>query len=200
MPVDLRAEAFDPGDDPLEYKWDFGDGSPPQTGPDLRRVTHKYTSIAPVVVTLDVRDPDGLVATRKIPLGARGFNGTIGGTQNVGVNALPQEPDWPGVSTAVGPRYGANADGCLYTISFYDDATRTAINASFATEPGKGLETREYSFVSPIDGFGSMARTRQRDRQPGYREDARSLFLLQERWHAEPEQRQQRKYRRRHPR
>jgi len=44
----------------LQYRWDFGDGSPIATG---ARVEHTYTSVDDVTVTLTVQDASGVTAT-----------------------------------------------------------------------------------------------------------------------------------------
>ena len=53
------AVVTDPGNDPLVYVWNWGDGSPPESGLALSSVTHVFPSTGNYPVTLQVSDDSG---------------------------------------------------------------------------------------------------------------------------------------------
>jgi len=53
------AVVSDPGNDPLVYSWNWGDGSPPESGSSLDSVTHIFPSTGNYPVTLQVNDDSG---------------------------------------------------------------------------------------------------------------------------------------------
>ena len=55
--------SYDPDGFSMQYEWDFGDGSPPVVGTDLKSPTHSYTSNGVYTVTLTVTDMDGMSDT-----------------------------------------------------------------------------------------------------------------------------------------
>ena len=59
VPVRMFAWAWDPDGPIAEYSWDFGDGSPVQTGASLRDVTHQFATAGTRTVTVTVTDGDG---------------------------------------------------------------------------------------------------------------------------------------------
>jgi PKD repeat protein len=72
--VTFGASATDPGgaNDPLTYAWDFGDGSPAESGLNLVAHSHRYTDDKPntnndaYTVTVTVTDGDGGTTTRTL--------------------------------------------------------------------------------------------------------------------------------------
>ena len=66
-PARFFAEATDPGGDPLEYVWDFGDGGALERGGGLTEVLHAYDDDGDRVLTLTV-EGDGAHVTRRLPL------------------------------------------------------------------------------------------------------------------------------------
>lgn len=52
--------SYDPDGFSMTYEWDFGDGSPPVTGTDLKNPTHSYFTNGVYYVTLTVTDQDGM--------------------------------------------------------------------------------------------------------------------------------------------
>jgi PKD repeat protein len=65
------------------YTWNFGDGSPVQSGAGLRSVQHAYTSDGQRTVTLNVKNSSnstGTNATTKVTVGSGGNNGGGGTT------------------------------------------------------------------------------------------------------------------------
>ena len=59
----FSATAFDPGDDTLTYTWDFGDGSAPTEGQEVR---HTYANEGVYAVTLTVTDEAGGIASQTL--------------------------------------------------------------------------------------------------------------------------------------
>ena len=54
--IKLTGNATDPGSDTLVYSWNFGDGSPPETG---QTASHIYSTSGTYTATLTVADDDG---------------------------------------------------------------------------------------------------------------------------------------------
>lgn len=61
--VTLNASAVDPDSDPLEYRFDFGDGSPKTAWSSLRAVAATYAAAGHYRATVQVRDPSGSLAS-----------------------------------------------------------------------------------------------------------------------------------------
>jgi PKD repeat protein len=57
--VTFRARASDPGDDPLSYRWDFGDGTVLGPSEGLEVARHAYERAGSYALTLTVDDGDG---------------------------------------------------------------------------------------------------------------------------------------------
>ena len=57
--LSFTAEASEPGNDLITYAWDFGDGSPIQSGIDLQRVQHVYAEDGRYTLVLTATDADG---------------------------------------------------------------------------------------------------------------------------------------------
>ncbi|KAA5539564.1 PKD domain-containing protein [Roseiconus nitratireducens] len=57
--ITMSAAATDPGQDPLTYLWDFGDGTPPVSDVDLTDPIHTFADNGTYVVMLTVTDGDG---------------------------------------------------------------------------------------------------------------------------------------------
>jgi ABC-type transport system substrate-binding protein/PKD repeat protein len=62
--IAFEADAYDPEDNPLEYTWDFGDG----TGADGQSVTHRFPAAGLYEVTLSVTDNIIGTGTRPVTL------------------------------------------------------------------------------------------------------------------------------------
>ncbi|NVJ60993.1 MAG: PKD domain-containing protein [Gammaproteobacteria bacterium] len=60
--IEIAASASDPDDDPLEYRWDFGDGNT-TTWVSSPTVQHQYLSAGNFILTLQVRDSAQLVTS-----------------------------------------------------------------------------------------------------------------------------------------
>ncbi|NNL47589.1 MAG: DUF4038 domain-containing protein, partial [Acidimicrobiia bacterium] len=83
LQVTFPGAADDPENDPLTYEWDFGDGSPTETGSS---VSHTYTNVGTYQARLSVSDPtrttlsdpiDISVGTIPIPTIAEPIDGTL---------------------------------------------------------------------------------------------------------------------------
>ncbi len=72
--LSFQGVATDPGGDPLTYAWDWGDGSPPESGSALSSHTHVFTAAGVYLVTWIVTDDQGAATQQTI---------------SVEVNALP---------------------------------------------------------------------------------------------------------------
>lgn len=64
QPVGFTAVAHDPEGFPVTYSWDFGDNTPPATGPDVQ---HTYNAAGSFTATLTVSDGEK-TATKTIPV------------------------------------------------------------------------------------------------------------------------------------
>jgi len=64
--LSYQALVSDPGNDPLLYVWDWGDGSPAESGSALSAPTHVFPSTANYTVTLQVSDDSGGLAQTSI--------------------------------------------------------------------------------------------------------------------------------------
>ncbi|MBL8298019.1 MAG: Ig-like domain-containing protein [Rhodanobacteraceae bacterium] len=62
--VDFNATATDPDGNPLEYRFDFGDGSPRTAWSATASAQRSYANAGHYRATVQVRDPSGVVATR----------------------------------------------------------------------------------------------------------------------------------------
>ncbi|REJ86125.1 MAG: PKD domain-containing protein [Acidobacteria bacterium] len=62
--VSFSASASDPDDDPLEYRFDFGDGSPRTAWSPGTGALHSYDAPGHYRATVQARDPQGALATR----------------------------------------------------------------------------------------------------------------------------------------
>ncbi|MEO1271816.1 MAG: PKD domain-containing protein, partial [Myxococcota bacterium] len=59
QPLNMQLTFTDPGDDPPVITWNFGDGSPLQTGLNLNNVTHVYADDGTYTLSVTLRDGDG---------------------------------------------------------------------------------------------------------------------------------------------
>jgi len=64
--VTLTASAADPDDDPLEYRFDFGDGSPKTAWSSSAAASASYAEPGHYRATVQVRDPSGSLATATV--------------------------------------------------------------------------------------------------------------------------------------
>ncbi len=132
-PVNLSASASDPGDDPLTYTWDFGDGSPDETG---QSVTHVYADDGTWQVTLTVDDGDGGVAT---------------GTVDVVVTNSA-----PAITALVGDGAGALGEALSYAAAATDPAgTADVLTFTWTWDDGSpadsgvDLDTAAHAWTEP---------------------------------------------------
>lgn len=63
-PVTLSVTATDPDGDPIEARWDFGDGTPPTEWISELTPSHTYTTLGHHRGSVQLRDPSGAVSTR----------------------------------------------------------------------------------------------------------------------------------------
>lgn len=56
--LSFQVVATDPGNDELTYSWNWGDGTPTQTG-DLSTASHRWTTSGSYTISVTVSDPDG---------------------------------------------------------------------------------------------------------------------------------------------
>jgi glucose/arabinose dehydrogenase len=91
-------DSFDPNGDPLTYRWDFGDGTPPAAGPPT--ISHSYSAVGPEHFSATVTATD--------PLGANGSAATTVYPSNHApvLNLAPPRQD---VQFAVGDIINATA-------------------------------------------------------------------------------------------
>lgn len=149
-PTLFQAAASDPGDDPLVYTWDFGDGTPPRSGEDLVELEHVYAQGGHYTVTLTVTDEDGLEARQTLDVVANpGFLGALAGEVDLPVvgesgkatlyNALPGQRAFrqTPLFTGAAPMHAGVADLrdaagiCLVAGGFWDDEHRVHVNFSW---------------------------------------------------------------------
>src|SRR5690606_28538881 len=102
------ASATDPDTDPLEYRFDFGDGSPKTAWSAATSAMHTYAEAGHFQLTVQVRDDSNAIASR---------------TRRVTV-ALPPAA----VSTHSAPLVCAAASRRVFTVN-PDNDTRTAVDA-----------------------------------------------------------------------
>lgn len=57
--LSYQANATDAGQEAITYTWNWGDGSQPQSGVDLKNITHRYSNAGSYTLTLTVSDDDG---------------------------------------------------------------------------------------------------------------------------------------------
>lgn len=62
--VDLTASATDPNGDPVEYRFDFGDGSPKSAWSAAAGASHVYAEPGHYRATVQARDPAGAIGSR----------------------------------------------------------------------------------------------------------------------------------------
>ena len=95
-PVNLSASASDPGADTLTYTWDFGDGSPTETG---QSVSHAYADDATWHVVLTVDDGDGGVAAGSIDVVVTNLAPSITALVGDGAGVLGETLAFAGAAT-----------------------------------------------------------------------------------------------------
>jgi DNA-binding beta-propeller fold protein YncE len=66
QPVTLTASASDPQSDPLEYRFDWGDGSPKTAWTASPQAAHAYAQPGHYRASVQVRDPSGVISTRTL--------------------------------------------------------------------------------------------------------------------------------------
>lgn len=115
--MSFTGTATDAGNDPLGYTWDFGDGSPFQSGSPLTNVSHAYTTAGVFVLKLTVTDGKGGATSRT-------QNITVSGTNN----STPRFTSTPVLTATEGSNY-------IYTISATDPDTGAALTITALTKP-----------------------------------------------------------------
>jgi PKD repeat protein len=113
-PLDVHATAVasDPDDDPLTYRWDFGDADAPAT---TAHAMYRYDTPGSYTVTLEVSDGRGGTHTDT-------FAVTVGAESAVTATATPTMGAAPLVVDFVG---GAAEEGATYSWDFGDGAVGT---------------------------------------------------------------------------
>ncbi len=134
-PATATASASDPaGDaDPLTFRWDFGDGTPVQTGIDLTSAEHTFAGNGQYTVTLTVTDGDGgsasrseVVAVGDAPPVITEIRGPASGNEGDTIQYRAIASDPGGDALTFTWRLGANppvdtADNATFVANFPDD-------------------------------------------------------------------------------
>lgn len=123
--VHLQAEVTDPGNDPLTYRWDFGDGRSAST--ETPMTDHLYADSGTYEVLLTVADDAG---------------GTAQGTAQVEVANLP-----PG-ATAEGPLVALEGEELTFVGGGSDPSPRDAAALTYLWSFGDGTDPVEGRVVS----------------------------------------------------
>lgn len=133
--MSFAGTATDAGNDPLGYTWDFGDGSPTQSGSPLTNVSKAYTTSGVFVLKLTVTDGKGGTTTRT-------QNITISG----GSNSAPRFTSSPILAATEGSNY-------IYTISATDPDTGAALTITAITKPAWLTLTATGNGTSTLTGL-----------------------------------------------
>lgn len=160
-PFTFVAELESGAVDGLVYAWDFGDGSPPVTGPGRSEVDHAFASAGNFTVTLSVTDRGGAEAVDRLRVGVSAadpdFVGEIAGE-------VPRFP-FRGVAGPSSALNGLSALGllggdsmlggvvdlsgpfglCLVNVGFWDDRSQAHISVLVTLPTDAALEPRVYT-------------------------------------------------------
>ncbi len=145
-PFPFKAEVFDPGDDELMYIWDYGDGTPPDSGVAMRRVSHRYAKKGTYTLTLTVRDesydPDlrhtvvESIAVEVMPA----WTATVSGALQMDLEGDVAQPPMP--SAPLAPLTTAGV--CHFNKGLWDEASKTVIPFVWHVSLDSLLETRVF--------------------------------------------------------
>lgn len=153
-PVEFWAEAMDPGTDVLEYEWNFGDGSPPETGEELREVSHRYQERGRYEVRLTVRDEaEETTETITVAVGLD-LVATLSGdlTTEVDGTTGPASMFAGFMPFNVGaPEHGVgrlSPEQCILVMGFWDEDRQIHVNFVWVPPPDRIFQPGEYRVLN----------------------------------------------------
>ncbi len=135
----FSAGATDPGADTLTFTWDFGDGTPAQSGAS---VTHTYADDGFYFGLLTVRDEDGGVATRALVIGVDNVSPSIVSLNGAAVALEGGDLPYSAVATDPGD------DTLTYTWNWGDN-----------TAPDSGVDLTDVAHVYRNNGTFTLTLT-----------------------------------------
>lgn len=172
-PLSFSVSASDPGNDPLTYTWNWGDGTPSQSGATATNVTHTYNTQGTFTLQVTVADNDGgtNVQTRSVTIGSNNSppvftssaptaNVLEGSSFSYNITTSDGDNDTRTITAVTIPSWLSlqdNGNGTAQLSGNPSDAQEGSHSVSIKVRDSKGAETTQSFTVTVINANPTLS-------------------------------------------